>query len=295
MPSRFAAGIRSRNGFRPSGILVVVGLLTTTVITLHSIAIPTAALSGQAAGLWAMPTATEEKTAWTSITRGVEYATLPVRISGQPGDSIRVARIDPAAVLFRIYYQDGQRKTVQDWARERPGAVIIVNANFFRANGHPIGLVRIGDQILSQATDRPGSGYFQVAGEVPQISALPDDHIEHGQPSRPYIESIEGFPLLIMQGKPVPSSLGYDAAIRAWRTVIAQDDTGRILLIVTAPTEMGLPELTNWLCNSRLGIVTALNLDGGTSSQMYIASPGIRSEVPPGTASVPVPLVVYPR
>jgi exopolysaccharide biosynthesis protein len=276
-------------------VLVVVGLLAVTIMLLQSVSTPTAAASGRAAGLSTTPAATPGKIAWAYIAPGVEYATIPVRVPDQPGDSIRVARIDPSAVLFRIYYQAGKRKTVHDWARERPGAVIIVNASFFRANGHPIGLVRIGDEILSQATDRPGSGYFQVAGEVPQISALPDDQIKGDQPSKEYIESFEGFPLLIAQGKPVSSFSGYDAAIRAWRTVIAQDNEGRILLIVTSPTEMALPELTNWLCDSGLGIVTALNLDGGTSSQMYVASRISRSELPPGTAAVPVPLVVYPR
>jgi exopolysaccharide biosynthesis protein len=295
MPGRFTAGVRSRNHFRPIAVFVVIILFATAAIALQSVPAPVAAASGQTASFGAMPTPTPQKLVWASIVRGVEYVAIPVKAPDQPGDSIRVARIDPAAVLFRIYYQEGTRKTVQDWARERPGAVIIVNANFFRANGHAIGLVRIGDRILSQATDRPGSGYFQVTGEVPQISTLPDDHIKADQPSKHYIESFEGFPLLIMQGKPVSSSLGYDAAVRAWRTVIAQDDRGRILLIVTAPTELGLPELTNWLCSSGLGIVTALNLDGGSSSQMYIASRSIRSEFPPGTAPVPVPLVVYPR
>jgi hypothetical protein len=289
MSSRLTAGIRSRNSFRPMAMLVVVGLLTVTVLPLQSISTPVAA------GLSTTPTPAAEKISWIAIAKGVEYVTVPVTVPDQPGKGIRVVRIDPAAVLFRIYYQEGRRQTVQDWAREWPGAAVIVNASFYRPNGHAIGLVRIGDQILSQATGRPGSGYFQVAGEVPQISALPNDQITGGQPSKQYIESFEGFPLLITQGKPDSSFLGYDASIRAWRTVIAQDDKGRILLIVTSPTEVKLPELTNWLCNSGLGIVTALNLDGGTSSQMYIASSSSRSELPLGTAAVPVPLVVYPR
>jgi hypothetical protein len=269
-----------------------------TAVPLPSIPAPVAAAPGQYAdrpGLSTTPTPTAEKILWMSIARGVEYAAIPVTVPDQPGKSIRVARIEPAAVLFRIYYEEGKRQTVQDWAREWPGAVVIVNASFFRPNGHPIGLVRIGDRILNPATDRPGSGYFRVAGEVPQISALPDDQIPSGQPSRQYIESFEGFPLLIMQGTPVASFSSYDASFRAWRTVIAQDDQERILLIVTSPTEMTLPELTNWLRSSGLGIVTALNLDGGSSSQMAVAASGGQSALPPGTAAVPVPLVVYPR
>lgn len=109
------------------------------------------------------------------------------------------------------------------------------------------------------------------------------------------MESFEGFPLLISQGKPNLSSALYDAMTRSRRTVIAQDRNGRILVIVTAAAEMTLFEMTSWLQNVNLGIISALNLDGGSSSQIYLGSRSAPLEFKHGSIAVPVVLAVYPR
>ncbi len=240
-----------------------------------------------------VPASAAQDVIWTTIAKGVEYTKIPLVGLGRPGESVRAARVDPASVLFRVYYHQGTRKTTQDWAIEVPSAVLIVNANFYRGNGRPIGLVRLGDQILSRPSGRPGSGYFQVRGEIPQVSST--SITPAASQTEPYTESFEGFPLIIADGRPIQSFASYDAYIRAWRSVVAQDDKGRILLFVSAPAELTLPDMTNWLSHSGLGIASALNLDGGASSQMYTAFGDLPAETTPGAAAVPVVLVVYPH
>jgi len=229
---------------------------------------------------------------WIPAVKGIEYAQLPLLSFAKQWGSIVAVRIDPAAVMFRIYYHEGNRKTIPQWAAELPGAALIINANYFHPNGHPVGLVRIGDAILNPPTDRPDSGQFQVRDEIPAIGPLITKAI--ATPSKLYTESFEGFPLLIAHTQPITTYADDTAMAKARRTVIAQDDTGHILIFVTWPTEMTLPEMTHWLLNSGLSIVDALNLDGGASTQIHLISAALPQALQ-GDASVPVVLAVFPR
>jgi Phosphodiester glycosidase len=235
---------------------------------------------------------------WSPIGRGVDYALIPFSSAGRFRGNVLVTRVEPSAVLFRVYYRPGERKTVQDWAVEMPGALLIVNASFSRAGRRAIGLVVISNQVVNPASGRPDSGRFEVEGELPQIGAMTAEQVGAMQTSKQYVDGFEGYPLLIDHGQPVGSIGAYDMGIRARRTVIAQDDKGRILIIVTSPvgpTEMTIAQMVSWLQNSTLGVVSALNLDGGLSSQIYIGSKDAPLEFKQGYASVPVVLAVYAR
>jgi hypothetical protein len=232
---------------------------------------------------------------WTAATVGIEFTQLPAVVTDEDRGKILITRIDPARVLFRVYYREGKRQAVQDWAAELPSAALIVNANYFEPKGRPVGLVMVDNKILNQPTGRPNSGRFQVKGEVPYVGTLSVADATALQSSKQYVESFEGFPLLIVGGRPNLSSALYDAMARSRRTVIAQDRNGRILIIVTAAAEMTLSEMTNWLLNVNLGIVSALNLDGGSSSQIYLGSRSAPLEFKHGAIAVPVVLAVYSR
>ncbi len=241
------------------------------------------------------PTQTPEPISWAKIGPGIEYTQTPIATGDEKLHMLQIARIDPASVLFRVYYEPGKRQTIQDWAKAKPGALVIVNAGFFRGNGRPLGLVMLGHDVLNRASGRPGSGYFQVQDEIPTIGTLTTGVVESLKVAPTYAEAFEGYPLIVDKGKSVVDVAAYDADSKAWRTILAQDGAGRILIFVTTPTELKLPVITNWLCNSGLDIVTAMNLDGGSSSQMYVAVPTGYPPVAFAGPSLPVVLVVYPR
>ncbi len=233
---------------------------------------------------------------WTPGPKGVEFARVPAfGAAARPGNTILLARIDPAAVLFRVYYRGGKAKIVQDWIKEFPSAALIVNANFYRSRGRPLGLVMIDNKLVSHPSGRPGAGNFQVKGEIPQVGPLSVEQVLSNQEVSEYTEAFEGYPLLIDKGQPIPTMVEYDARIRARRTIIAQDGEGRILIVVTTPIEVTLAEMTNWLLVSGLNVSSALNLDGGFSSQMLIPSSGDQPELASGIVGVPVVLVIYTR
>ena len=242
------------------------------------------------------PAQAESSVYWTPASKGIEYARIPAfGALARKGNSILLARIDPASVLFRVYYHGGRGKPVQSWIKEFPSAALIVNANFYQGNGRALGLVMIDNKVVSQPSGRPGAGRFQVKDEVPSVGPMVGDEVTANQKAARYTEAFEGYPLLIAQGQQITSIARYDAKFHSRRTIIAQDSKGRILLIVTTPTEVSLAEMTDWLLNSGLDIVTALNLDGGLSSQMLIPASGDQPELITGISNVPTVLVVYNR
>src|SRR5258708_12292279 len=109
---------------------------------------------------------------WTAVGRGIEYTSVPMIAENRPQGDIVLIRINPANVLFRVYYHAGRRKTIQAWATELPGAAVIVNANYFRGNGYPIGLVKIGHAILNPPTGRIDIGIFDMLDQIPSIHLL---------------------------------------------------------------------------------------------------------------------------
>ncbi|HVO71103.1 MAG TPA: hypothetical protein VMT24_13720, partial [Aggregatilineaceae bacterium] len=114
--------------------------------------------------------AASDAVAWVTLGNGAAYTWLPyVTTNHQPLGDIFVVRIVPHAVLFRIYYRPGNRKTVADWAVEMPGAAIIANASFFNGARQPMGLVKIGGAILSPAIGTAEHGLFSVVDDVPQV------------------------------------------------------------------------------------------------------------------------------
>ena len=61
----------------------------------------------------------------------------------------------------------------------------------------------------------------------------------------------------------------------ACRTVVAEDRQGRLLVLATEGA-VTLKSLAAWLPRSGLGVVRAMNLDGGIESQLAIDTPELR-------------------
>jgi uncharacterized protein YigE (DUF2233 family) len=105
-------------------------------------------------------------------------------------------------------------------------------------------------------------------------------------PSEYLSEAVQSFPVLVKPGGVMGFPADGDAGQPARRTVVAQDTTGKILFLVAPHGYFSLHELAVWLSSSDLAIDTALNLDGGPSSGIWM--PGhINID-----AIVPVPLVI---
>jgi uncharacterized protein YigE (DUF2233 family) len=228
---------------------------------------------------------------WSTINGGVQYRSLSFKDSRNQTINVLVARIDPSKVTFKVKYAPGQTKTINDWAFSLPGATLVVNGNYFDQSRNPLGLVAVDGNLFGSLNRRNDSGLFQVNSNNPKVRFLYLEPFNNGER---FDQALQGFPVMVAGGQVAPAfnpdlSKGADR-----RTVIAQDAHGRILIIVTPLTGVSFTDMARWLGNSGLEVDTALNLDGGTSTCMYLQTGG-PSQFSPGLAPVPVVLAVYPR
>ncbi len=228
---------------------------------------------------------------WTPIANGVDYRRLGFNNSSGQSVSVLVARIDPTKVVFHVKYIPGQAKRIDEWLLASPGALLVVNANYFDTSNSPIGLVAADGTLYGRSTGRSDSGMFQVVNGAAKVRSL---FLEPYNNAERFDQLIQGYPMLMVQQMVAPA---FDRTLDNSpnrRTVIAQDVHGRILIMVIAPGLATFTDVAQWLGVSGLEVDSALNLDGGTSTSMYLATGG-PSSLTPGLRPVPVVLTVYAR
>ena len=91
------------------------------------------------------------------------------------------------------------------------------------------------------------------------------------QPYNPNSEQLEqatqSVPMLMLAGK--RTQFNADAS-QTRRSVVAMDKQGHLLFIVSPNQVFSLDELADQLVSSDLSIEVALNLDGGSSTGLYV-------------------------
>ena len=239
----------------------------------------------------ATPTATPEPSpvdtaGWVSLAPGLErraYAPRPNNALTQ----LVVVRIDPAYYTFRAHYRPGNGLGLSGWRDALSGVAAFVNANFFDPQGLAIGMV-VSDGVASGQSLSGRGGMFQITGGEPRVRSL----IAEPYGGEPLEQGVQAFPMLVVDGQASYNNLSDTDVSR--RTVVAQDSSGRILLMATSFLGLTLAELSSFLASSDLAIVNALNLDGGGSTLLYV-EPGNTPTQMTSFDVVPVVLAVYPR
>jgi hypothetical protein len=270
-----------------SGAIVVPPGQPTPVptITFHFVSTP---VPPTLAGPTAIPTLDAN---WTSLVSGIEWRRLNFRASDNNTIGTLIVRIDPTVVTFKVNYKPGESRTIQDWQSKLPGAAVIVNASFFDTSGKALGLVAV-DGILSGASiPRNDAGLFQVQNGMPRVRSL---YLEPYNNLERFDQVVQGFPMLVVSGQVAPGFEPDVSKVSARRTVLAMDRQGHVLFIVTPFSSVRLADLASWLGVSGLDIDSALNMDGGNSTCLYMATGG-PSTFTLSLAPVPVVLAVYPR
>ena len=227
---------------------------------------------------------------WLSVANGIAYRNLTFKDTQGNLVGVLVARIDPTKVNFQVAYIPGQTKTMQNWPLALPGAALIVNGNYFDPSGNPLGLLATNGNLSGFSNGRTDSGFFQVNGGIARVRSLflePFNNTEH------FDQLLQGFPMLMVKGQVAPAFNGDLDNTAQRRTVIAQDIHGNILIIVTPLAGASFKDMAAYLGVSGLQIDSALNLDGGASTSMYLQTGG-PSQYTYGI-SVPVVLAVFPH
>lgn len=234
---------------------------------------------------------------WNQIVAGVVWRNISFRApsTGQ-GVTVTVVRFDPQFVRFKVFYFQGQVRTIYQWQQALPGALAVMNASFFTPQNQPLGLVAMDNVLLGASLARNDSGLFQVKAGTPRVRSL---YLEPYNNTESFEQVVQGLPVLMVNGMVAPAFNPDINTAPAKRSVVAMDSRGRVLFIVTQPglspqNDVSLLDMARFLGAAGLEVFTAVNLDGGSSSALYMATGG-PSQFIPGVRAFPVAIAVFRR
>jgi exopolysaccharide biosynthesis protein len=223
---------------------------------------------------------------WTQAAPGIELRSEKWTASASDTDIVVITRLDPHKVHITVGYNANQPLTMNEWMRET-GARAIINGGYFDENNQPTGLLISNGQVVGSsykgfggmlAVDKQGNVSLRSLSEQPY-----DPDTEQLQ------QATQSSPMLMIGGKRTHFSAN---STSQRRSVVATDTRGRLLLIISPGQAFTLDQMANLLASSDLSIKDALNLDGGTSTGLYVNAGNQRVSIDPLT---PLPIVIIAK
>ena len=252
---------------------------------------PVLALSFGFVALALLPTRADEPNAWRRLKPGLEYR--EIRRSPVPADSVYELRCDLSQTrlgLVRATDYGARSKTLDEMV-SLSHCFAAVNGGYFGPKDDPLGYQRDWRGLVCSgvATGSVFGGVFVIGPNGPDL--LPRDSFSPG----PYSFVLQCGPRLIVNGQKVPG-IHADPARR--RTGLGYDRHGRVFLYATGQTTlMTFAECQAFLlgpaAQGGLDPVGALNLDGGSSTQISVHTKELSEDVA-GLTPVPIAVGVFP-
>lgn len=222
---------------------------------------------------------------WIKATAGIELRYEDWKSPGNNEDRVSILRLDPRRVHLSIGYQPHFPQSLSDWMKQTH-ALAVINGGYFNEKNQPTGLLIANGQVY-------GASYQGFGG---MLSVDGRGHISlrslRNQPYAPSNEQIQqatqSSPMLMENGQ--RTTFNANAASDR-RTVAAIDKQGRLLLIISPNRAFSLDEMADLLASSDLAIQTALNLDGGASTGMYVHA-GAQKVAIESVTTLPIVIIV---
>ena len=201
---------------------------------------------------------------------GVTYVEKKITNAREGGDRlVHLVLVNSRQCTLRVVDNPAGKLSLAS-AMEGNNCLAGVNGGYFRSDFSPIGLViGNGRQIHSLEHGKLISGVVVVSkGRVALL------RIGEFKPAPSITEALQSGPFLIDRGRPVQ---GLNASKRADRTVVISDGKGGFGLLMVE--SVSLAEMAQILANPQifpeLKISRALNLDGGSSSGIWMREPPV--------------------
>lgn len=225
------------------------------------------------------------KTEWESLDSGLDYTFKRVATG-----KIHAFKVNPKQFRMGIVTADklGQKSSSVKEMAKKAGAIVAINGGFFSPEYQNLGLLIDEGKIVSPLKNTSWWSVFYVKNGRPYIT-----HTNSFNASSSVSMAVQSGPRLVVDGaipKLKPSV--------AERSAICVTSKKEVVLIATEnvfiqPTDLA-EYLRKPLSSDGLGCQSALNLDGGSSTQIYAKVGSFNLDVS-GFNRVTNAVVVYPK
>jgi hypothetical protein len=233
---------------------------------------------------------TAPEAGWSLTQPGLERRVINVyNDQNQYVESLYVWRLNQNYFRLDVAY-DSTPKSLDTWQRET-NALMVVNGGYYSIENEryfPNGLTIVDGEASGRSFDGFG-GMLAINESQAELRWLVQ------KPYRSYERlqaALQSFPILVQPGGELGFGAERENGVSARRTAIGQDQQGRILFIVAPQGYFTLHQFSAYLTESDLNLDIAINLDGGGSTGVLVASP---REIIHPTRPLPVVILVYPR
>jgi len=200
---------------------------------------------------------------------GVEHYRVMVKDQSGSTREMDVAIFDSRKVKVSVFDFPSPDRPTLDAVMQKNGALAGVNGGYFHADYRPVGLVIADGKTVHE---------FEKAKLLSGVMVMEPDRFRilrsaEFDPKRKTIAALQAGPFLVDDGKSVE---GLNDVRRAKRTLVATDGRHRHALIITG--SLTLKETADILAQLQplpeMKVTRALNLDGGSSTGIWVARPG---------------------
>lgn len=227
-------------------------------------------------------------TGWSFSQPGLERRVIGIYNQNQLVESLYIWRVDQKYFRLDVAYDEIPR-SLETWQKET-NASLVVNGGYYSIENEryfPDGLTIANGEVFGRSFRSGGMLAIKETGaELRWLVEKPYNPLE------PLQAALQSFPILVQPGGRLGLSAERENYASARRTVIAQDQEGRILFMVAPLGYFTLPLLSAYLTESDLNLDIAVNLDGGGSTGILIADP---HEIISSTRPLPFVILVYSR
>lgn len=219
---------------------------------------------------------------WIQAAPGVEIRYEDWKSPGDNEDTVTIVRFDVQRIRLSVAYQPTNPLTMSGWMKKEQ-ATAIINGGYFDDQNNAEGLVIANGQASGTSYSGFGGMLSVNSQEQIRLRSLSEAPYDPGEQLE---QATQSSPLLMLHGKRTQFSA--DAA-GSRRSVVAMDKQGRLLFIASPGMAFSLDELADLLASSDLSIDTALNLDGGASTGLYVNADSQHVSIDSVT---PLPIVI---
>lgn len=234
----------------------------------------------------ASQTPTSTVNTWNKVAPGVDVRSETWQSPSTAGvsDTVSIVRFDPHYVKVSVAYQPDKPLSMQQWEQqEHP--IALINGGYFDGLDHATALVVSNGQVSGTSYQGFGGMLAVDAQGHVHLRSLRDEPYD---PSEGLTQATQCTPMLILNKKRTQ----FDSDNKASpRSVVALDNQNRLLFIASPGLAFTLDDMATLLEKSDLGLVTALNLDGGSSTGLYVDG-GSRSISIDSYVNLPLVIVV---